>query len=108
VRGSPKSGAFKGDLAIERRCDAEDDRALDLRPDGIGIGAFQRRYLRKIGKAKDNRSFEIDDRPSCRRRTQSGRDAASDLTRIYDGDEVDEERVRQRQLRGIGLTVFGV
>jgi hypothetical protein len=40
VRGSPKSGnfaAFKGDLAIERRCDAEDDRALDLRPDGIGI-----------------------------------------------------------------------
>jgi hypothetical protein len=25
------------DLAIERRRDAEDDRALDLRPDGIGI-----------------------------------------------------------------------
>src|SRR4051794_11125974 len=28
---------FESDLAIERRRDAEDDRALDLRPDGIGI-----------------------------------------------------------------------
>ena len=28
---------MSGDLAIERRRDAEDDRALDLRPDGIGI-----------------------------------------------------------------------
>jgi hypothetical protein len=25
------------DLAIERRRDAEDNRALDLRPDGIGV-----------------------------------------------------------------------
>src|SRR5215472_7955969 len=28
---------LRGDLAIERRRDAEDDRALDLRPDGIGV-----------------------------------------------------------------------
>src|SRR5439155_11303852 len=31
------TAVFEGDLAVERRGDAEDDRALDLRADGIGI-----------------------------------------------------------------------
>ena len=31
------TAVFEGDLTIECRRDAEDDRALDLRPDGIGI-----------------------------------------------------------------------
>src|SRR6266403_36725 len=75
------TSVFEGDLAIERRRDAEVDRALDLRPDGVGIddGAA----IDRADNAPDTnrpvpRHFDFGNLRHIGREDELDRDAAAD------------------------------
>jgi hypothetical protein len=53
------------DLAIERRRDAEDNRALDLRPDGIGINDGAASTAQTTRRTRTVPSFDTSTSATC-------------------------------------------